>query len=165
MSKIYNYSFLKSFLIWWLIIPQILIICGCSPKHIPIKEEVIYTYKDSTVINTIDSIKIIPVERVVDLVPVYDTLYLSTSLAESKSYVDTVNHILRGEIANKNTFSQHIKYEWKEHVEYKDSLVYEPQPYPVEVKVKNKTNGFLLGWFICSILAIVAFILKKVRLL
>ena len=138
---------------------------GCSPKHIPIKEEIIYTYKDSTVINTIDSIKIIPVERVVDLVPVYDTLYLSTSLAESKSYVDTVNHILRGSITNKSTFSQHIKYEWKEHTVYKDSLVYEPQPYPVQVKVKNKTNGFLLGWFICSILAIVAFILKKLRLL
>lgn len=164
MSKIYNYSFLKSFLIWWLIIPQILVVCGCSPKHIPIKEEIIYTYKDSTVINTIDSIKIIPVERVVDVVAQYDTLKLETTLAKSTAYVDTVNHILRGEIANKNTFSQHIKYEWKEHVEYKDSLVYEPQPYPVEVKVKNKTNGFLLGWFIASVLAIVAFILKKLRL-
>lgn len=164
MSKIYNYSFLKSFLIWWLIIPQILNICGCSPKHVPIKGEIIYTYKDSTVINTVDSIKIIPVERVVDLVPVYDTLYLQTSLAKSKAYVDTVNHILRGSITNKSTFSQHHTIEWKERIVKKDSLVYEPQPYPVEVKVKNKTNGFLLGWFIASVLAIVAFILKKLRL-
>lgn len=156
MLKIYNYSLFKSFLITGLI----LALFGCSPKHF-LKEEIKYTYKDSTIVNCIDSIKIIPVERIVDIVPSYDTLYLSTSLAEAKAYADTVHHILRGEIANKNTFSQHIKIEWKERIVKKDSIVNVPEPYPVEVKVKNKTNGFLLGWFIASILSIIIFILKK----
>lgn len=154
---------MKSFLILGVILPLILnVTIGCSPLRktiVEYKTEIIK--KDSLLIR--DSTVVIPVERVVDIVPAYDTLILETSLARSESYVDTVSHILRGKIENKNTFSHQIKYTIKTVV--RDSLVYKPEPYPVEVKVKNKVNGFLLGWFICSILAIVAFILKKFHIL
>ena len=136
---------------------------GCSPLRKTIIEyKTEYVKKDSISIR--DSVIVVPVERYVDVVPEYDTLYLQTSLAQSKSWVDTTLHMLKGSIENKNKMVEHIKYVDKWHT--KDSLVYVEKEVPVDkiVKVKNKTNGFLLGWFICSILAIVAFILKKVRL-
>lgn len=136
---------------------------GCSPLRKTIIEyKTEYVKKDS--VNIRDSVIVVPVERYVDVVPEYDTLYLQTSLAQSKSWVDTTLHMLKGSIENKNKMVEHIKYVDKWHT--KDSLVYVTKEVPVDkiVKVKNKTNGFLLGWFICSILAIVAFILKKLRL-
>ena len=137
---------------------------GCSPLRKTIIEyKTEYVKKDSISIR--DSVRITDKERVVDVVPEYDTLYLQTSLAQSKSWVDTTLHMLKGSIENKNKMVEHIKYVDKWHT--KDSLVYVEKEVPVDkiVKVKNKTNGFLLGWFIASVLAIVAFILKKSRLI
>lgn len=156
-----NYTFLKSFLITGLI----LALFGCSPiRKTIITEKIEYVKKDSLVIR--DSVRVIPKEVVKDVVPPYDTLHLETSLASSKSWVDTTLHMLKGSIENKDKIVEHIKYVDKWHT--KDSLVYVEKEVPVPVdkivKVKNKTNGFLLGWFIASVLAIVVFVLKKLRL-
>lgn len=139
---------------------------GCSPIRRVITEyKTEYVVKDS--LNVRDSVRVIPKEVVKDVVPPYDTLHLETSLASSKSWVDTTLHMLKGSIENKDKIVEHIKYVDKWHT--KDSLVYVEKEVPVPVdkivKVKNKTNGFLLGWFIASVLAIVVFVLKKIRLI
>lgn len=131
---------------------------GCSPLRKTIVEyKTEYVKKDSISIR--DSVIVVPVERYVDVAP--DTLFMETSLAKAKAYLDTSINMLRGTLENKQQVIYKTKYVDKWHT--KDSLVYVEKEVPVDkiVKVKNKTNGFLLGWFICSILAIVAFILKK----
>lgn len=105
--------------------------CKTQPTTIIQKEEIIWTYKDSIV--TKDSVCYIPIERYVDIVPQYDTLYLNSSIAESKSWVDTTNHILRGEIKNKSAVTYQIKY--IERVVVNDSIVEKEVPIPYEVEV------------------------------
>lgn len=133
---------------------------GCSPIRRVITEyKTEYVVKDSISIR--DSVRITDKERVVDVVAVYDTLHLETSLAKATAYLDTSIHMLRGTLENKQQIIYKYKYIDRWHT--KDSLVYVEKEVPVDkiVKVKNKTNGFLLGWFIASLLAIVVFILKK----
>lgn len=106
--------------------------CRTQPPTVIQKEEIIWTYKDSLV--TRDSVTIIPIERYVDIVPIYDTLVLSTSLSESRSWVDTTNHSLRGVIKNLKAAQTQIKY--VERVVMNDSIVKVelPVPYPVVEK-------------------------------
>ena len=123
-----NYTILKSFLITGLI----LTLYGCSPiRKTIITEKVEVIQRDSTVIK--DSIVITPVEKIVDIVPIYDTLYMETSLAKAKAYVDTNIHILRGNMENKQQFVQKIAY--REKKVFRDSLVYKPVPVEVEKPV------------------------------
>lgn len=131
---------------------------GCSPiRRVVTEYKTEYVIKDS--LNVRDSVIVVPVERYVDIAP--DTLTMETSLAKATAYLDTSIHMLRGSIENKQQIIYKYKYIDRWHT--KDSLVYVEKEVPVDkiVKVKNKTNGFLLGWFICSILAIVVFVLKK----
>ena len=130
--------------------------CRTQPPTIIQKEEVIWTYKDSIVQR--DSICYIPIERYVDIVPIYDTLVLSTSIAESRSWVDTSNHILRGVIRNTKAIQYQVKY--IEKVVTNDSIVKvdRPIPYPV---VEEKRYIPTFAW-ICIILSILSIILLGV---
>lgn len=107
---------------------------SCSPKvrYVPVHSDT--NVRDSVIVSYRDSIRVIPIERIVDIVAEYDTLYLETSLAEAKAYVDSNNHCLKGEIQNK----KEIEYRYiKETVyETKDSIIFQTKPYPVEKPVK-----------------------------
>ena len=88
-------------------------------------------WKDSTIYVQV------PVERIVDVVPVYDTLRLETELAHAEAYVDTLNHTLRGSIENrKEPFKTIIKYQDRKVEIRKDSIIV--KEVPVEVKVVRK---------------------------
>ena len=122
-------------------------------------------YIDSTVVNVRDSIVLIPIERIVDVTAQYDTLYLSTTIAESKAYVDTTLHLLKGEIHNKDT------YQFKERVEYVDRViektdsVYVEKPI-IQEKVKYKTIPLFwwsLGLNAVFILLLGAYIYAKIK--
>lgn len=143
-----------------LIILITIIACG-TIKPIPV--ETVINYKDSTVVNTIDSIVYIPRERVVDIVPQYDTLKLETNKAQAEAWVDTTLHVLRGNIENKTGIE--YKYIYKDRIEYRDSIVTEQVPYPVEVeKIKYKhTFWDKLAWLISglSISILVIYIVHK----
>lgn len=124
--------------------------CGVTkPRYIDIEREVI-TYKDSTILNVRDSIVMIPIERIVDIVPTYDTLVLESSVASSKAWVDTSYHLLRGELQNKPEIAK----EW--HIQYVDRIIErtdtlvrtETKEVPVEV-VKYKTPGW--SWFLLAL--------------
>lgn len=151
------YHFKIKNLLQGLILALCLFFVGCKtqPPTVIQKEEIIWTYKDSIV--TKDSVCYIPIERYVDIVPQYDTLYLNSSIAESKSWVDTTNHILRGEIKNKSAVTYQIKY--IERVVVNDSIVEKevPKPYPVvEEKIKYPWWSWItLMWFVFTVSSII----------
>lgn len=121
----------------YLFILFLLSFVGCSTtRYVPIKEteREVVNYKDS--IRTRDSIVVIPIERIVDVVPSYDTLKLETTQARAKAYVDTALHLLRGSIENKNMSKTEVR-EVVRFVERTDTLyIKQPVPYEVEKKVR-----------------------------
>lgn len=110
---------------------------GCSTtRYVPVKEveKEVTNHKDSIRIR--DSIVVIPVERIVDIVPQYDTLKLETTQAKAKAYVDTTLHLLRGSIENKDKAKTEVR-EVIKFVERTDTLyIDKPVPYEVEKKVR-----------------------------
>ena len=129
-------TYMKHFNIF-LFILFLLSFVGCSTtRYVPVKEteREAVNYKDSIRIR--DSIVVIPVERIVDVVPTYDTLRLETTQARAKAYVDTALHLLRGSIENKNKAKTEVR-EVVRFVEKIDTLYIEkPVPYEVEKQVR-----------------------------
>ena len=110
---------------------------GCSTtRYVPVKEieKEVTNHKDSIRIK--DSIVVIPVERIVNIVPVYDTLKMETTQARAKAYVDTALHLLRGSIENKDKAKTEVR-EVIKFVERTDTLyIDKPVPYEVEKQVR-----------------------------
>lgn len=142
--------------------------CGTKKtKQLPVvitpKEEVKTIIRDSVVIR--DSIRIIPVERVKDIVPSYDTLNMETSIAKSSSWVDTTTHTLQGVIENKKQTAIQTKVIEKI-VEKIDTVrIYEPVPYEVikEVKYIPKIYKYSMRFSIIILVLIVIGIIYKVK--
>lgn len=129
--------------------------CG-TIRRVPVETQTIYTYIDSTIVSYRDSTIIVevPRERIVDVVAAYDTLFLETSLAEARSYVDTTTHTLKGTLVNRDTLIEKIVYlPSKEHIVYKDSLVIKEIPYPVEV-IKKVTPKWAYASLMINIVII-----------
>lgn len=134
-----------------------------NPIVITPKEEVKTIIRDSVVIR--DSIRIIPVERVKEIVPSYDTLNMETSIAKSSSWVDTTTHTLQGVIENKKQITTQTKVIEKI-VERVDTVkIYEPQPYEVikEVKYIPKVYKYSMRFSIVALLFIIGFIIWKIK--
>lgn len=140
------------------------IMIGCAttkPNIITPKEEIKITLRDSVVIK--DSIVITPIERIVDIVPQYDTLYLQTSLAKSKAWVDTTTHSLRGEITNKEQAQNKNRIEVK-YINRVDSVIIEkPIPYPEPEPYVPKVYKWSLGFSIIVLLAVFGTIIWKLK--
>ena len=121
----------------FLFIILLLSFMGCSTtRYVPVKEveKEVTNHKDS--IRIMDSIVVIPVERIVDVAPVYDTLKLETTQARAKAYVDTTLHLLRGSIENKDKAKTEVR-EVVKFVERTDTLyIDKPVPYEVEKQVR-----------------------------
>ena len=148
----------------FLFIVFLLSFVGCSTtRYVPIKEteREVVNYKDSIRIR--DSIVVIPVERIVDVVPAYDTLKLETTQAKAKAYVDTTLHLLRGSIENKDKAKTEVR-EVVKFVERTDTIYVEkPVPYEVEKRVRYVPAIYKLSliFMIAAIgLAVIRLILK-----
>ena len=139
---------------------------GCSTtRYVPVKEieKEVTNYKDSIRIR--DSIVVIPVERIVDIVPQYDTLKMETTQARAKAYVDTTLHLLRGSIENKNKAKTNVR-EVVKFVERTDTLYIEkPVPYEVEKQVRYVPAFFKFTalFFVGVILLIIIRIVLKYK--
>ena len=139
---------------------------GCSTtRYVPVKEieKEVTNYKDSIRIR--DSIVVIPVERIVDIVPQYDTLKMETTQARAKAYVDTTLHLLRGSIENKNNSKTEVR-EVVKFVERTDTLyIEEPVPYEVEKRVRYVPAFFKFTalFFVGVILLIIIRIVLKYK--
>ena len=131
--------------------------CSCF-KHIP-REEIHYVQKDSTILKIVDSIRIIPVEKVIDIVHTYDTLKLETSLASSTAFVDTTTHTLKGKIENKKGVEKCVKIVEK-YVEKCDTI-YVKVPVTVEVEKPVKyIPNFFWGTLVYAVLVSLLFAVK-----
>ena len=139
---------------------------GCSTtRYVPVKEteKEVVNHKDSIRIK--DSIVVIPVERIVDIVPQYDTLKLETTQARAKAYVDTTLHLLRGSIENKDKAKTEVR-EVVKFVERTDTLYIEkPVPYEVEKRVRYVPAFFKFTalFFVGVILLIIIRIVLKFK--
>lgn len=152
--KIYNY------IILFIVLVLGVFLTSCGTERQVVVEKVYQTVqKDSIVYNIKDSIKVIPIERIVNIVPQYDTLILSTSLAEAKAFVDTTLHILKGSIVNKDVFEQHTHQE--ESFANKIDIVYvkEPVPYKVEV-IKTKHPAYEKWLWLIVVASLAYFVIK-----
>ena len=107
----------------------LLLLTSCSTiKYVPVKGEDIY----HTEYITKDSIVYTPVEVIKEVVPEMDTLYMETSVAKAKAYLDTNLSILKGEMKNKKEII------YKDKIVYRDSIIIQKQEVPVEVEVVKK---------------------------
>lgn len=119
--------------------------CGIF-KHTPPEEHVtIIHYVDSTRWHDTTVFKEIPVEKIVNIIPVGDSSHLETSLATSDAWADTIG--LHHTLKNKDGVIP-IKVQWKERIVYKDSIKIEEKPVPYEVvkEVIPKSYWYLLGF-------------------
>lgn len=133
---------------------------SCKPEQIIVeKDKLVYVTKDSIVHR--DSTVYVPVEVIKDYA--LDTLVLRTSLAESKSWLDTSSAYLVGEIRNLNA----IEYKYIEVDKWhtKDSLVYKEVPVPYEVEVVKTHiptwSWLCLAWFFITMASIAWGIYKR----
>ena len=105
-------------------------------KEVPVKDQI--NIRDSIVVHQVDSVVYIPKEVIKDIVPVYDTLKMSTSMAEAEAYVDTTTHTLKGSLNNKQGTTTKIKY--VDRIQYRDSIQIKEVPIPVEVEKEVKIH-------------------------
>lgn len=136
-------------------------ISSCGINHV-IPIETIIQYKDSTITNVIDSTVFIPVERYIDIVNVYDTLYLQTSKAKAEAYVDTTYRVLKGKIENKSGIE--YKYIYKDRIEYKDSIITKEVPVYIDKEiVKYKHYWYEKFLWVFFLLFLIPLIIKLLR--
>lgn len=137
---------------------SLLLLCSChTQRQVALETKTETRYVDS--ITYRDSIIYIPVEVHDKMTWIYDTLRMSTSLAEANCWVDSI--WLRGEIHNK----QGVQHKYITKTEYivKDSIVYKEKPVPVEVEVVKTKNAswWVWLWAISVSCGLVAMIVKK----
>lgn len=130
----------------------LLLLTSCSTiKYIPVKGEDIY----HTEYITKDSIVYTPVEVIKEVVPELDTLYMETSVAKAKAYLDTNLNILKGEMKNKKEII------YKDKIVYRDSIIIQKQEIPVEVEVEKKVVPSWCWWLLgINILVMIYFIVR-----
>ena len=130
----------------------ILLLTSCSTiKYVPIKGEDIY----HTEYITKDSIVYTPVEVIKEVVPELDTLYMETSVAKAKAYLDTNLNTLKGEMKNKKEII------YKDKIVYRDSIIIQKQEVPVEVEIEKKVIPGWCWWMLgINILAIIVFAIR-----
>ena len=117
----------------------LLLFVSCSTiKYVPVKGDDIY----HTEYITKDSIVYTPVEVIKEVVPELDTLYMETTVAKAKAYLDTNLNTLKGEMKNKKEII------YKDKIVYRDSIIIQKQEIPVEVEVEKKV---VPGWVYYSL--------------
>ena len=138
------------------------ILTGCATiRPVPVETVIRYETRDSLILR--DSTVMIPIERIVDVVPAYDTLKMETSMAEARAWVDTTTHTLKGELKNKA--GTQYKYVDREKIVYKDSIVTKEVPVEVEVvkTVHPKYEKWLWIYTILSLAGLALLAYFKIR--
>lgn len=142
-----------------LLVLLFLISCG-STKYIPTDTKETIVYRDS-IIYLKDTIKIdVPKIIVKEVVPMVDTSYLETEIAESIAFLDTLNKEIVHTLEQKGTLKAPI--DTLIIVEYKDREIEKEIIKEVEVEVP-KYNGFfyfLLSFFVLCLLCLIFKILN-----
>ena len=139
--------------------------CGVT-KPTTTTTQVVYEYRDSIRWKDSTIYVQVPVERIVDVVPVYDTLKLETTVASASAYVDTLTHTLKGRLVNKpDSIRTIVKFKDRLVEVRRDSLVVREVPVEVEVPVRYvpKVYKWCLAWSILSLILIIIFVYLKLK--
>lgn len=131
---------------------------SCSSlKEIPVATVEKVVVKDSVVYR--DSIVYVPQERIVEIVPQLDTLFMDIETASSKTYLDTANMLLRGELKSKK--KEVVKYQTI--IEYRDRVdtVYIKEPQPYEVIKKEKYIPSIFWWSLIGNIIVILYIVFR----
>ena len=130
-------------------------------KEVPVKDQI--NIRDSIVVHQVDSVVYIPKEVIKDIVPVYDTLKMSTSMAEAEAYVDTTTHTLKGSLNNKQGTTTKIKY--VDRIQYRDSIQIKEVPIPVKVEKEVKIHPWYerILW-VMSIIGLIFMVLLTLKI-
>lgn len=132
-----------------------ILLTSCSTiKYVPVKGEDIY----HTEYITKDSIVYTPVEVIKEVVPELDTLYMETSVAKAKAYLDTNLNTLKGEMKNKKEII------YKDKIVYRDSIIIQKQEIPIEIEVENKVVPKWVYYSLGLNILILSFFLGKLIL-
>jgi hypothetical protein len=129
---------------------------GCGTTQVLAEKETIekIIVKDSLIYR--DSIVYIPQERIVEIVPQLDTLFMDIETASSKAYLDTTNMLLRGELKSKK--KEVVKYQTI--IEYRDRIdtVYIKEPQPYEVIKKEKYIPSIFWWSLIGNIIVILYL-------
>lgn len=137
---------------------------GCySVKYVPIQTEERVEVRDS-LIYIRDTVEI-PIERQVikEVMPLVDTSYLSTDLAHSTAYLDTLERKIHHTLEQSGTVKAKIDTFYTTKIVEK--AVYKDRPVEVEVPVKYVPSfyKFCLWWFIGTVLLIAIYVFLKIK--
>ena len=137
---------------------------GCySVKYVPIQTEERVEVRDS-LIYIRDTVEI-PIERQVikEVMPLVDTSYLSTDLAHSTAYLDTLERKIHHTLEQSGTVKAKIDTFYTTKIVEK--AVYKDRPVEVEVPVKYVPSfyKFCLWWFIGTVLLIAIYVILKIK--
>lgn len=143
----------------------VLLLASCANvRYVPISTEMNIIQKDS-IIYVRDTVEI-PIERQIikEIIPSVDTSYLSTDLAHSTAYLDTLERKIHHTLEQSGTVKAQIDTFYITRVEEK--VVYQDRPVEVEVPVKYVPSfyKFCLWWFIGCVILIALWIVMKLKL-
>lgn len=131
-------------------------VVGCGTTKVIAEKETIekIVVKDSLIYK--DSIVYIPQERIVEIVPQLDTLFMDIETASSKAYLDTTNMLLKGELKSKK--KEVVKYQTI--IEYRDrtDTVYIKEPQPYEVVKKEKYIPSIFWWSLIGNIIVILYL-------
>ena len=142
----------------------VFLLASCANvRYVPISTESKIIQKDS-IIYVRDTVEI-PIERQVikEVMPLVDTSYLSTDLAHSTAYLDTLERKIHHTLEQSGTVKAKIDTFYTTKIVEK--AVYKDRPVEVEVPVKYVPSfyKFCLWWFICSVILIALWIVMKLK--
>ena len=141
----------------------LLLLGGCKVKEVPVEVKYETNYIDSVRLK--DSIVYIPTEKIVDIVPWYDTLVLESSAAISYSWIDTNYRSIQGRLINKQGKLVEVRYvdRWK----VRDSIVERDKPVyiteTVEVMHIPKWAWITLVWSLITAALLICVIYFKIK--
>lgn len=145
------------------IIFSILTVSCATVKYVPIETETKVTQKDS-IVYVRDTVEI-PIERQVikEVMPLVDTSYLSTDLAHSTAYLDTLERKIHHTLEQSGTVKAKIDSFYITKIVEK--AVYKDRPVEVKVPVKYVPSfyKFCLWWFIGTVLLIAIYVILKIK--
>lgn len=155
MKKILkNIWILSIFLLW-----------GCTKQvYIPTDTKHIIEYRDSTIyLEKVVEVPV-PVEKVVEVMPKFDTLKIETSVAEAECWADTTANVLRGRMKNK-AVNLKAKVDTCFIIEYVDKYIEKEVINEVEVPVKYVPKIYHISMYfsIAVIAFIIAYIIYKIK--
>lgn len=122
---------------------------SCSHKPVQQIEKTEIRYIDSTVVRYDTTWISLPREVDADIVYIYDTLYLETSIAEAYAIVDPETKTLKGKLSNKDDKKLPVEVKEVEKIVYRDSVVEVEKPVYID-KIEYRVKPFW-KWYLSLI--------------